>query len=121
MSNDRTLPTFTATIWVGLRVGYGERVHDVLAVHDVCRDYVNEVGWCVTVTETTFLYRTGGEPGASVGVIAYPRFPLDEQTLRTRTLELAERLRVELEQRRLTVVFPDVTMLLGEVDDVEQE
>jgi hypothetical protein len=109
-----SIATFTATIYVGRRVGYS----DVLVPEEVAlatiQDYVDEVGWCVSVAATQFIYTRGREPGFAVGIIQYPRFPITSDGLRNKTLALAEKLRVAMQQLRVSVVFQDVTVLLGE-------
>lgn len=109
----RSVKTFTATIWCGLRERYDGVQHAHEDAVAVCQEYVDEVGWCVSVTPTEFVYKHGHEPGAAVGIVNYPRFPSDEAELRRRALELAERLRVRLGQIRVSVVFADGTVMLS--------
>lgn len=113
-----TVPTFTATIWVGFRVGplseMPKRVCTIADVKKIAQAYCDEVGLCVTLTHTSFVYKGGSEVGAAVGLINYPRFPKDFETIRGHALELGEKLRVGLEQFKVSVVFPDYTVMLGE-------
>jgi len=108
------VPTFTATIWVGLRRRYDAHLYTLDDVREVCRREVDRQGWCVTITPTEYVYTNGSEPGAAIGVINYPRFPSDIDGLEARTLYLAERLKTALEQLRVSVVFPDRTVMLGD-------
>ncbi len=64
----------------------------------VCRQYCDETGFCVTTTRTLYIYTNGQEPGVIVGLINYPRFPNTPEQLWERAETLAERLRVALEQ-----------------------
>lgn len=113
-----TVPTFTATIYAGLRPGYsGWRFSHARAARIVQR-YCDEVGLCATVTRTRFVYTRGSEPGVVVGLINYPRFPSTPEQIQAHALELGERLRRGLRQQRVSVVFPDVTVMLG--DPAEQ-
>jgi hypothetical protein len=105
--------TFVATIYVGsLHTESGAHV-SLRVGEDVVQAYVNEVGQCFTVTRTNFIYKNGKEPGLIVGAICYPRFPLDNKVLEDQCLDLAERLRVAMQQQRVSVVFPDYTIMLG--------
>ena len=104
--------TYTAQIFVGLRAGYSEEVHSLDDVREVCRAYVNSVGLCVTVTPTEFIYVDGGEPGAVVGLINYPRFPSTPADIEFHALELARRLKEALGQNRVSVVFPHRTVMI---------
>lgn len=114
--------TFTATLYVGLRVGYTDRVHLPAAAAKVIQEYVDAVGLCVSVTETTFRYtRTpqtphGYDPGLAVGFINYPRFPADPEQVRGHALTLGGKLKAALGQNRVTAVFPDETVMVGEAD-----
>lgn len=104
--------TWQAQIFCGLRKGYSEEVLTIDKIYRTCQKYVDRVGWCVTVTPTKYIYKDGNEPGVIVEIIQYPRFPTPERILRNKTLELANILLVELGQQRLTVCFPDKTILL---------
>jgi Fe-S-cluster-containing hydrogenase component 2 len=114
----KSVPTFTATIYVGFRVGRtnepAKAIHSIDEARDVAQAYCDEVGLCVTVTPTTFVYTLGSEPGVIVGLMNYPRFPSEPAAIRAHALALAERLRVRLEQFRVSVVFPNETVMLGE-------
>lgn len=104
--------TWTATIYVGLRIGYHGQVLPISEPKAICQKYCNIVGWAVTVTKTRFIYKWGTEPGVIIGIIQYPRFPSKKKALKVRTMTLAQLLLSELKQERLTVVFPDETIML---------
>lgn len=105
-------PTFTANIYLGLKEGYEGTTHAIEEVILFCRDYCDEVKLGVTVTPTYFVYVGGYEPGAIIGLIQYPRFPKDEGYISSTALELAEKLRIHFNQERLSVAFPDTTVML---------
>ena len=102
-------PTFSCTIFVGLREGYDGPLHSSDDAAALIQEYVNEVGLCVTVTPTTFLYTRGREPGLIIGLMNYPRFPSSCEYLRHHARELAKRLRARLGQNGVSVAFPDIT------------
>lgn len=79
----------------------------------LCQKYVNEVGLCVSVQKTYFIYKGNREPGAEVLLIQYPRFPKDIDVLKEYALTLGEQLRTEFGQKRVSVLFPDKTITLG--------
>ena len=106
--------TFTATIYVGSRVGYGDELFSLSYIEDWLQRYCDSESLGVSITPTKFIYSDGNEPGYIVGLINYPRFPSEKEELRTRALEIAEDLRVLMGQIRVTVVFPDDTVMLGE-------
>lgn len=113
--------TFTATIFVGFRVGRSaetpKRIHSLDEARRIVQRYVDAVGLCVTVTPTEYVYTKGGEPGCIVGLINYPRFPSTPEQVRAHALELAQQLLDGLGQFKVSVVFPDETVMLGESID----
>ena len=113
----KSCPTFAVQIWVGTRVGYGAdaRVHSLETVERICQQYVDEIGDAVTVTPTSFIYSGGNEPGACVGFIRYPRYPRDRREISIRAMRLAKRLKTALGQERVSIVFPDKTVMIEEI------
>ncbi len=110
--------TFTATIYCGLKVGQSGNPnlfsHTVSEARDVCQQYCDEVGLCVSVTIVDFIYTKGNETGVAVTLINYPRFPSIPGEIRHKALTLAERLKIKMEQARVSIVFPDKTIMLGD-------
>lgn len=111
-----SVPTFTATIWCGLFCKAQHRMYTRVMAEAICQRYCNEVGLCVTVSDTQFIYTNGCENGVQVGLINYPRFPAEPEGIRNHALELAVRLMDELGQMRVSVVFPDETVMLTSSD-----
>ena len=112
----KTTKTYHANIYVGLQEGYDGIIHSLGFVEDICAAYCDSVGLCVTVTPTTFVYSHGREPGAIVGLINYPRFPKEPVDIRAYALTLAENLRGNLNQLRVTAEFTDETVLLEKLE-----
>jgi len=114
----KIVKTFTATIYVGFREGRGSDppvvIHGISEVLAVAQEYCDQVGLCVTVTQTQYIYTSGREAGCAVGLINYPRFPSTPEQIRAHALELAGRLRDRLGQFKVSVVMPDETVMIGE-------
>jgi len=108
------MKTFEAKIYCGLRIGYSQKCYSLDYAKKVCANYVNTRKWCVTITETEYIYVDGSEKGFVVGIIRYPRFPLSDDELKSRTVELAKQLKSVLCQNRVTIVFPDNTIMIGD-------
>lgn len=114
-----TVDTFWANIFVGRKNTKTGMIHHIDKARELCSDYVNSVGLCVTFTPTEYIYSDSdkedtGEPGFVVGLINYPRFPSEPHIIRRRTMELARILKKAMEQHRVTVMFSDITIMLGE-------
>ena len=81
---------------------------DVAQAKHVCREFCREVGLCVTVTETAFIYTGGEEAGVRIGLVNYPRFPDTPHNI----LNKAERLARLLLDR----LFQDSVLLVTRFD-----
>lgn len=108
-----TEKTDYATIYVGRLVRDTGTELSLSLARNFLKSYCNAVGLCVTLTETEYIYSNGGEPGFSVGLINYPRFPSTPEKIRTQALEIAKGLKELYMQYKVTVVFPDVTIMLS--------
>lgn len=76
---------------------------DFDTANEICQEYCDEVGLCVTVTETTYVYTSGNEAGVIIGLINYPRFPDVYINLVEKATQLGCRLREGLKQQSFTV------------------
>ena len=75
-----------------------------------CLNYCDAVGFCVTVTETTYVYTGGEEVGVIVGLINYPRFPKAPAEIWAHAETLAAKLCIDLKQESYTIQAPDKTV-----------
>jgi hypothetical protein len=81
---------------------------DIEVARQVCREFCDSIGWCVTVTPTTYVYR-GGEGGEElgfiVGAINYARFPATPATrnMKFLAIELMDR----LNQQSFSIITPE--------------
>lgn len=82
---------------------------DIGQAKQVCREYCIADGFCVHIEPTDFIYTGGEESGFKIGIVNYPRFPSNHDTLRTKALELALMLQTRLCQLSYLVVGPDLT------------
>jgi len=107
---------------MGLKPGY-----DPLTTHAQCEmakdsaykticEFCDEVGLGVTVEETRFIYTNGGEPGMVIGLINYPRFEATKERVKALSMELAKKLMKLLKQERVSIMYPDVTIMIEKED-----
>jgi len=108
----KSVPTFTADIYCGSRVEYSEEMLSAGVLEEAATEYCNRVGLCVTITELEFIYTGGREYGFKIGLINYPRFESMPADIKKQALELAEILRIIMQQKRVSIVFPDETIML---------
>lgn len=76
----------------------------------VIQEFVDNVGLCVTVTETSFLFSYGAEVGYLIGFINYPRFPKTPTQIDNLAILLGEKLKAHLDQTRYSIIYPDRTV-----------
>jgi hypothetical protein len=109
--------TYTANIYCGLRRGYGPegKLHTVEEVLDSIQEWCDEGNDGVTVTPTIFVYEGGREPGVIVGLANYPRNPRSAAQIEERAKRIARFLREEFGQERVSIVFPDHSLMIGEM------
>ena len=102
------------TVWAKVYVAVGPKgFRDSHKWMEPIREYVDEVGLCVTVTKTEYVYTNGIEDGIIVGLINYPRFPSSYLKIKGHALALAKILKKKLNQKRVTVELPNETIMLG--------
>lgn len=113
------IPTYTATIYCGLKPMYdqqsvSERFYSerIDKCRQMCQEFVDAVGLCVTFNTTEYLYTNGSEPGIVVGLINYPRFPATPLSIKENAITLAGKLMIEMQQYRVTVVTTMDTIML---------
>lgn len=83
---------------------------DIEQAKQVCREYCFEVGLCVTIDPTTYIYTGGEEQGFRVGLINYPRFPSSPDEILEKAKALADRLMHRLCQHSYSIITPTETL-----------
>jgi hypothetical protein len=104
--------TFIATIYIGAREGYSDIIHSYDEAKEILQKYCGEVSYCVTLTQTEFIYKNGNEPGFIVGLINYPRFPSTPEEITQKALDIAEIFLKEFNQLKISVVCSDKTYMI---------
>jgi len=83
---------------------------DYDAACDICAKYCDDVGFCVTVTRTIYVYTGGREDGVIVGLINYPRFPATQTEIMNHAGQLAALLCTGLDQQSYSIQNADQTV-----------
>lgn len=103
---------YNCQIWLGLKnikTGITKSLQDV---YDFIEDHCYNVGECLTITPTRFIYTKGFEDGVIIGFINYPRFPKDKSVIESNAINLATKLMFKMEQCRVSITTPDRTYML---------
>lgn len=77
-----------------------------LIAKDVCQDYCDRVGLCVTLETCTYIYTNGHEAGMRIGLINYARFPSYHDVIEDHAKKIADLLLVALDQQSYTIQTP---------------
>lgn len=106
------VPTYNATIYVG---------GNCWEADTIAQAYCDEVGMCVSLTETVFTYTDGQTDGVAIGFINYGRFPSKPEAIFAHAEALALRLIFGLDQDSASIVATDRTVWLSrrEIDPAE--
>lgn len=86
----------------------------------VCQTHCDEVGLCVTVTPTSYIYTDGRESGFIVGLINYPLYPSEPRVIDVKALELAKLLRISLRQKTFSIQTPEETRTYSWRDSLDE-
>lgn len=97
----KTAPSYPVSIFIA---------GDPVEAETACLDYCDTVGFCVTVTKTTYCYTGGEEAGVIVGLINYPRFPMKPEEIVRHADDLAEFLCFRLGQESYSIQTREATM-----------
>jgi hypothetical protein len=76
---------------------------------NVCGAYCDDVGLCVTVTLTDYVYTKGCEGGLIIGLINYPRFPAEPAQIEETAFALGALLRDAMGQESFAIQTPVAT------------
>lgn len=104
---DHKVETFYARIYMAGDLDVAKRV---------CRKFC-EVGLCVNIYQTDYIYTLGEELGFCVELINYPRFPSSSESIFDSAKSLAEFLLVECSQASYTIMTPERTYWYSRKDD----
>jgi len=108
----KSVETTTVKIYLGLREGHTDKVHNLDEVKDFLQDYVNKSGLCITISPTSFIYRGGREEGIIIGLINYLRFPTQLKKLEQIAEEIASLCKEKYNPKRVSIEYQDRTIML---------
>lgn len=117
----KTVKTYTATIYVGLKHRATGHTEKESTIYQNARAYCNSVGLCCSISRVDFVYTGGEESGFAIGLINYPRFPISKRQMRKHAICLAEQLMLYARQCRVSIVFPDKTIMLSNDPEIKNE
>lgn len=108
----KIVDTFYAKIYVGMREEYVGKTHNIKEVYKLCQEYCNNVGLCVTVTPTKFIYKNGNEDGVVIGLINYPRFPAHSEEIENTAIDIAQKFLKAFNQLKISIETAEKTFMI---------
>ena len=107
--------SYNIQIWVGAKEHYDGATYNKEYVENILQTYCDNVSFCVTLTETTYIYKNGKVDGFVIGIINYPRFPSSKEVLFSHAYAIAVILKDKLKQFRISITTPQETFLLEDL------
>ena len=117
----KIVKTFTAEIAVGFHERDSGKDHSITEAIAICQKYCDEVGLCVTVTGTRYVYTNGGEYGCLIRLINYPRFPSTQKKILGHATVLAKQLLDEFKQYKVSIICPKKTYMIESEREVSRK
>lgn len=77
---------------------------DYNRIKHVCSDFVTEVGLCVNIKKTDYVYTYGEQSGAEIGLISYPKFQTEFEEQRNKAMKLCKLLMNACNQKSATIL-----------------
>ena len=87
--------------WARIYVGGNQQAAEM-----VCREACFPQGLCVTIDPTLYVFAGGTEGGVCVGMIQYPPFPEEQESLEARAITLGRAIAEANHQWSFTIVTP---------------
>jgi len=108
----KILDSFIATIYVGSREGYSNKIHTYDEAERILQNYCDNNPLCVTLKQIEYIYKDGNEMGFEIGLINYPRFPDTKENITQKALEIGMIFLEKFNQYKISVVSTDKTYMI---------
>ncbi len=118
----KSIKTFTATITVGLEIGYTKENYSkeylINELQEYQRKRIDEssVYLSASVSECIIVLSGQVEKHLKLEFINYPKFPLEVEVFKKEVVKLGSYLLYKIQQNRTVIVFSDETIML-EIDE----
>ncbi len=118
----KSIKTFTATITIGLEIGYTKENYSkeylINELQEYQRKRIDEssVYLSASVSECIIVLSGQVEKHLKLEFINYPKFPLEVEVFKKEVVKLGSYLLYKIQQNRTVIVFSDETIML-EIDE----
>ena len=121
----KAMAPFRASVYMGLQRGYGEELLDKQEIISRIQQYQDtrireaDIYLSAAISDTTIVLRGQHEPHLVLGFINYPKFPMEENALKSEIEQLATTMMMEFAQNRMVIAYPDETVMLEQSEDTD--
>ena len=120
-----TKPTFTATVTLGLQLGYTNQLYQksqlIALLQKFQQQQITErkVFLSTCVSECEIVLSGQVEPHLKLDFINYPKFPLEEKQFKEEVEWLSFQLMNKLEQNRIVIVYHNETKMFEKNKEID--
>src|SRR5690554_1156861 len=113
-----SIDPFSATVTLGLELGYTGKSIEKTKIIECIQDYQNELiqekdlVLSASLSECTIVLSGQVEPHFKLNFINYPKFPMEEHILKIEIENLTKKLMEKFQQNRVVIEYFDETILL---------
>ena len=118
----KSIKTFTATITIGLEIGYTKENYSKEYLINELQEYQKKrideasIYLSASVSECNIVLSGQDEKHLKLEFINYPKFPLEIEVFKEEIIKLGSHLLDKMRQNRTVIVFLDETIML-EIDE----
>ncbi len=116
-----SIKTFTATITLGLEIGYSKEHYNKEYLINELQEYQKKridesnIYLSASISECNIVLSGQNEKHIKLEFINYPKFPLKVEVFKKEIIKLGSHLLHKMQQNRTVIVFPNETIML-EID-----
>ncbi|MBK5208747.1 MAG: hypothetical protein JJE44_04485 [Flavobacteriaceae bacterium] len=120
-----TKPTFTATVTIGMQLGYSKQLYQksklIALLQNFQQQQIKErkVFLSACISECEIVLSGQVEPHIKLDFINYPKFPLEEKQFKAEIELLVTYLMKELDQNRIVIVFHNETKMFEKSKEID--
>jgi hypothetical protein len=120
-----TAKTFIAHFTIGLYTGYSSReirIDEVKHFLSIGQEKIKKeanILLSAKISLCNIVCLGQDEPSVEISFIQYPKFPVDESSLKVAITDLAIFMMEKLEQNRTVIIFPDETLMLEKTSEID--
>lgn len=120
-----TKPTFTATVTIGMQLGYSKQLYQksqlIALLQKFQQQQISErkVYLSACISECEIVLSGQVEPHLKLDFINYPKFPLEEKQFKSEIELLVTYLMKELEQNRIVIVYHNETKMFEKNEEID--